>query len=350
MIGQLAAREHKWGLYAGLSAAASAAGLYAIFRAHAAQGLPDAIGMAAVIGAAMLNGFTFNKMRVKNRSLKKVRDQLDAVVGHDLYGLDFQNIGAKASSKRGGRSDEASPLAIYDAAGFFGRFDRIHHLHGYGPQAPEAGSHAAPQMLHSRLTRTETEHYRDAQGRAQQRRRTVEVFHGLLMTLEVPGESDDSRIIIGAGRAPRPRGPFERVNIIGGKTRRQKLNAIKTSSLKFNRLYKVSGDDQMETHEFLDPDRIMRFLNLNDDLLRIFKGRKKVPLFMLMTRGKAYIALHCGPMQPLDDFIGRAEDMPDQIRIAAGQLTLPHIIAEHLKLIPPRRYEWDKDIVKEEIV
>jgi len=285
LIGQLAAREHKWGLYAGLSAAVSAVGLFAIFRAHSGQNLPDALGMAAVIAAAAVNGFTFHKMRVKNRALKQVRDQLDAVVSHDLYGLAFQDIGAQA-----GPTAMVSPLGIYDAAGFFGTFDSIRHIHGYGPQAPlmadEAENIALPQMLHSRLTRTEVERYHDAKGRPLQRQRIIEVFHGLLLTLDVPGERDDSRIVISAGRAPRPRGPFERVNLIGGKKRGQKLKTIKTSSLNFNRLFKVSGDDQTETHEFLDPDRIMRFLNLNEDLCQIFKDRKKVPLSMLITRGK----------------------------------------------------------------
>jgi len=35
--------------------------------------------------------------------------------------------------------------------------------------------------------------------------------------------------------------------------------------------------------------------------------------------------------------------METQIESVAAQLALPHIIAEHLKLTPPPRYEWDND-------
>lgn len=323
LIEEVSAREHSWGRYLFLGCIAAAAAVYFGYS------IWKPVGHLAVILAAITLFKTFTIYSEKEGALGTAREQLDGVISHDLFQLGLTDVDMHS---------EDNELAIFNAAGFFGLYDEVHHLQSYGPITQDSYH---PLMTHTHLTRTEVEHYTDGNGKRQQRHRIVTVFTGLMLTLDVPGEIDESRILISSRRTQRPRGVFERTTFVGGRKRENKLKSIKTSSLEFNRIYDVEVDDQMEGHEFLDPDRIMRFLNLSTDLSDLF-GRG-IGLSMLITRGKAYIALETGALVTMSGFSGNAEQMSGQIGAVAAQLSLPHIIAEHLKLTPPPRYIWDED-------
>lgn len=324
-IAEVGAREHKWGLYAFLSLAAS---LGAVFLGYKVWEL---VGHLALAFAAIANFKVLSIFSEKQKALKQAKSALDGIVNAELFTLAQSDIDPQS---------EDNTLPIFDAAGFFDLYDQVHHIQSFGPM--DKDGLAIPLMNHARMTRTEIEHYTDNQGKRRTRTRIVEVFHGLMFTLDVPGPIDDSRILITSRRSGRPRGVFERSYFSGGKKRETKLEKVKPASPRFNKLFKVQCDDQMEAHEFLDPDRVMRFLNMIDDLGEIF-GKDGQQLSLLITRGKAYIAIDAGPLASTSGFTGSAEDMERQIESAAAQLAVPHIIAEHLKLTPPPRYEWDKD-------
>ena len=331
-IEEVAAREHKWGLYLALSFIVS---LIVIFLAYKTW---QPIGHLTLAFGAIANFKVFSIFSDKEKALRAARRALDGVVNTELFGVTRLPLDTESRD---------NPLPIFQAAGFFELYDNIRHIESFGPTTDgDASDHDIPQMVQAHMTRTEVEHYTDSQGRRQTRTRIVKVFDGTLLTLDVPGPVDDSRILISSRRIDRPRGIFERTHFVGGKKRAQKLEKIKVSSPRFNKLFKIQGDDQMETHEFLDPDRVMRFLNLVDDLEQMF-GRGGSKLSLLITRGKAYFAIETGKLGSTEGFTGRAEEMTVQIETVAAQLTLPHIIAEHLKLTLPPRYEWDKDITPE---
>ena len=324
-IAAVSQREHKWGLYTFLAAGS---GLLATFFGYKTG---DALGHLALGLSAIVNFRVLTVYNKKNRALKKARAALDALVNEDLFFLGRTDIDVQSLE---------NPIPLFDAAGFFSVYDKIHHLYSLGPA--DKNGQTTPLMTHTRMTRTEVERDTDSRGRTQTRTRIIEVFHGMLLTLDVPGPLDDSRIVISSRRVSRPRGIFERAATVSGKKRSTKMKSVKPASPRFNKLFKVKGDDQMETHEFLDPDRVMRWLNLVDDLIALF-GDKGENLSVLITRGKAYIAVETGPLVSVEKFTGTAAEMENQFDLMAGQLTLPHIIAEHLKLTPPPRYEWDKD-------
>lgn len=325
-IAEVAKREHKWGLYAFLVVIAS---LGVVFFAY---NLWKPIGHLALALAAIVNFKTMKIYREKAKALSDAKSALDGIVSAELFALDYADIDFHS---------EDNPLPIFDAAGFFNLYDEVHHLQSYGPMN-ESG-HPTPLMSHARMTRTEVEHYTDSKGKRQTRTRIVQVFHGTMLTLDVPGPIDDSRILISSRRHARPRGVFERTSFVAGKRHEIKLKPIKVSSPRFSKLFKIEGDDQMESHNFLDPDRVMRFLNLVDDLSDMFGGGGE-KLSVLITRGRAYIAIETGPLANVTGFTGTAAQMENQIETLAAQLALPHIIAEHLKLTVPPRYEWDNDI------
>jgi len=324
-IAEVGAREHKWGLYA---FAAGVAGVLAVYFAYQQW---DIIGHLVLAFSAIANFIILNVYNEKRRRLNKAKAALEGIVSAELFRLNQADIDLRS---------EDNPLPIFDAAGFFGRYDQIHHLQSFAPL--DRGGGATPLMAHTRMTRTEVERYSDSRGRTQTRTRIIEVFNGVILTLDVPGPIDDSRILISSRRSARPRGVFERAHFSGGKKREMKMKSVKPASPRFNKLFKVKGDDQMETHEFLDPDRVMRFLNLIDDLGDMF-GREGEKLSLLITRGKAYIAIETGELASAKGFTGSAAQMETQIESVAAQLALPHIIAEHLKLTAPPRYEWDND-------
>ncbi len=335
MIAEVGAREHSWGLYAALVLIASVIGVYFGFQ------IWEMLGYLALAFAAVANFKTLSIYGEKSNLLKQARAELDGVLNEDLFNLTLTELDPK--------QDDAKqiPLPIFNAAGFFDPFDTVSHFHGYAPQANDVSEHA-PLMSHTKMTRTDVEHYTDSEGKPRQRERTVTVFDGIVLTLDVPGDIDDSRIVITSRTIDRPRGVFARTHFLGGRKIKLKLKRVKTASLEFNRIYKVSGDDQVETHEFLDPDRVMRFINLSADLSALFKTRKPIPFSMLITRGRAYIAVETGALQSVHGFKGDAETMAAQIQTVAAQISVPHIIAQHLKLTPPPRYEWDKAIEDEQ--
>lgn len=324
-IAAVGEREHKWGLYAVFAAAGAAIVIFFAYKVW------EIVGHLALALGAIINFKTFSIYNEKQKALKTAKAALDGIVNEELFALNQIDVDLYS---------EDNPLPVFEAAGFFSLYDKVHHIQGFGP-ANEDGPFS-PLMNHARMTRTEVEHYTDSRGKRQTRTRIVEVFDGVVLTLDIPGPIDDSRIVISSRRNSRPRGVFERTYFAAGKKRESKLKSTKVASPRFNKLFKVEGDDQMETHEFLDPDRVMRFLNLVDDLSEMF-GSGGQKLSILMTRGKAYIAVETGPLSSASGFTGTAAQMETQIEAVAAQLALPHIIAEHLKFTPPPRYDWDKD-------
>ena len=327
-ITEVGEREHKWGGLTLLSVIASVIVIYFAYK------IWTPVGHLSLALGVIVNFKVFSIYSEKENALKLAKSALDGIVNAELFSLAQSDVELQSRE---------NTLPIFDAAGFFDLYDQVHHLQSFGPM--DGDGLASPLMNHARMTRTEVEHYTDSQGKRQTRTRIVDIFHGLMLTLEVPGTIDDSRILISSRRNGRPRGVFERTFFSGGKKRETKLETVKPASPRFNKLFKVQCDDQMEAHEFLDPDRVMRILNMIDDLGEIF-GPKGQKLSMLLTRGKAYIAIETGPLMSAAGFVGNAAQMENQIEAVAAQLTVPHIIAEHLKFTSPPRYEWDNNITK----
>jgi len=286
--------------------------------------------VATGLGFAKTNSIA----RGKNRSIARAQSELSNYV-QNAIGIDIVDV----------RQTHGLVLHTFTQAGFLGHYHDVHYLAGLGPKAalaqtgtdtPEAIDAQTPlQSIGTKLTRTETETYTDSQGRRRTRQRIVKVFEGLMLELDIEGFDSDNRIFINSRRTYRPSGPFARVK--NGK--RLKMDKIKTASLEFNKHYKVSTDDQTLAHLFLDPDRVMRFINLNADLRQAL-GRKNVDISILITQGRMWVALETAGLPSLTKFSPDPEKLDAEINEVIGQAALPHMIAQHLELPNPIPYAW----------
>ena len=298
----------------------------------------------AVLPMLVATGLGFAKTRSiakgKNRIMASAQSDLSNYV-RDAIGIDIVDV-----SRTHGQV-----LQTFTQAGFLGRFHDVHYLAGLRPKRTDAADpntaaqDPATPHLHSigtKLTRTETETYTDSQGRTRTRQRIVKVFEGLMLELDVEGFDSDNRIVISSRRTYRASGPFDRVR--NGK--RFKMDKIKPASLEFNKYYKVTTDDQTLAHLFLDPDRVMRFINLNADLRQAL-GRKNIDISILITKGRMWVALETAGLPSLTKFSPDPEKLDAEINEVLGQAALPHMIAQHLELPNPVPYAWQDHILDE---
>ena len=165
-----------------------------------------------------------------------------------------------------------------------------------------------------------------------------------MLEMDVEGFDDDNRILITSRNVHRFYGPFARS--FNGK--RQKMDKIKTASTDFNKAYDVMTDDQTLAHLFLDPVRVMRLNNLYDDL-RQSLDHKRPRISVLITRGRAWIALETDGLPNMQGFSGGEDALDKEIGHVIGQAALPHIIAKHLEWPNPMPYAW-QDYIEEEAV
>lgn len=325
---QIASQKHPWNIISFIALFGGAAATIA-----AAQNWNDAVLPAMVTTAAGFIG-AHSIARKKDKTLRAAKSKLSLYI-QDKIGLHISDVSAT----------HQHVLQNFSLAGFLSAYDRVHYLAGFGPVNRAQSSDIQTQGIQSiatKLTRTETETYTDTNGRRQTRQRTVKVFEGVMLNIDVPEFGSDNRTLITSRRTHRMRGPFDRV--INGN--RQKMDKIKTASPTFNKYYKVRTDDSTLGHLFLDPDRIMRLNNLYADLSSI-SGKKRAAVSIMITQGKAWVALETNGMSSLENFSGDFESFDSEIGAVIGQAALPHIIAQHLKLPAPVPYAWQDYALKD---
>ena len=259
----------------------------------------------------------------KNKALGADRAALNSYL-YDISGYNLSDL----------RHSHMAMIDNFKQAAMFARYDTVHYLTGIVPNMTQIhGQPPAPQILSTKLTRTETERYTDSNGNRSRRKRIINVFEGFLLVQTLPEFESENRIVITSRQMWSFEGPFAR-HLQGRST---KIDEIQTSSLEFNRLFKVNCDDATLAHHFLDPVRIMRFLNLNDDL-RAMLGRKKIGLSLLITRGQVWIALEGKGLNKMAEFSGNPDKFSQELSQHLGPAILPHIIAQHLQFNPPAPY------------
>jgi len=234
--------------------------------------------------------------------LKDKRDALDAALIRDVLKLTEHE-------------PDAASLDTYRAAGFFGAWENIRTLRRF---------HAEGRDLHY-ADLTKTERYTDSNGN--RKTRTVTVFKGLLFTLPAPFADGSAVTTISTGRARRPFGRFERQDPTG---RRVKPDRIKTASLEFNKHHKITTTDSVIGHAILDPDRTMRFIQLEHDLSdEVRWGRSDYAL--LITQGRMWVAVRNVTLPSLTKF-PEGDALEKSLRSAHAPLMIPAVMAHHLRL------------------
>jgi len=310
---QISAKKHPWNIFSVLTLIGGGAGTVGTANMWEQGVIPAIIATAAsFLGVNSV-------ARKKNRKLRAAKAELGRYM-QDAIGLSLSNVS----------QSHQYVLQTFSQAGFLGRFDRIHYLVGLAPNGAQQ-----PQSIGTKLTRTETETYTDSEGRTRTRQRIVKVFEGLMLEMDISDFDTDNRTLITSRRTYRFSGPFDRIK--NGK--RHKMDKIKTASLEFNKYYKVRTDDSTLGHLFLDPERVMRFINLQADLRQAL-GTKRVAISILITKGRAWIALETGGLPTIDSFSSEPEKLDHEVGKIIGQAALPHMIAEHLEWPSPMSYAW----------
>jgi hypothetical protein len=207
-----------------------------------------------------------------------------------------------------------APLSIYADAGYIPGYDRIDNLTAY--------RHNSRDLIQAKLSRREET--KDSKGKTQVR--YVTVFNGILFNLPFPDMPGPARTIISTLGKTRPGGIFTRTDRNG---RKIKLKSIKTSSLEFNKHHDVLTDDQVLGHTVLDPDRIMRLINLEHDLSETRRGRMRYAL--LITEGRAWFAIRDVSAPTLHRF-PEGDALAQTLSKAHEAVSLPSVIAHHLRL------------------
>ncbi len=314
--------------------------------AIALQKLYDPALVPALIATAIVFFKIRSVARRKNKAVFKAKADLAHYV-QDAIGLGIYNV----------KNTHGAVLKTFSHAGFLGRFDNMHYLAALGPIPTNTQNRAQgspqntqdsqmqiiAQSIGTKLTRTEVETYTDSKGQRRTRTRIIKVFEGLMLEMELDGFESDNRTLITSRRHYGFSGSFDRLT--NGK--RHKMDEIKTSSLEFNSYYDVHTDDQTLGHLFLNPDRIMRFINLYDDLRKI-TDKKKVKLSMLVTRNKMWVALETDGLPKVDEFSSDTDALDREINGVIGLAALPHILARHLELSNPVPYAWQDYVLEAE--
>lgn len=324
MQAKIAAHKHPWNILRTASIIGGAAGTIT------AANLWEQ-GVMPVLAAAGF-GFigTHSMARKKNRGLNAAKKDLSHYM-EDAIGLDIFDV----------LRSHSSVLRDFRALGFIGPYEDVHYFAGLAPKSTVQITPQSPQSIGTKLTRTVTETYTDSQGRTRTRRRTVKVFEGLLLSLNIEDFPSDNRILITSRRTHRFSGPFARIR--NGK--RHKMDKVKTSSPDFNRFYKVRTDDSTLAHLFLDPERVMRLNNLYADLQQAL-GMKRVAISMLITKGQLWVAVETRGLPNTHDISGDDNAFDQEVGQIIGQAALPHMIAQHLELPRPMPFAWQDPIME----
>ena len=211
-------------------------------------------------------------------------------------------------------------LRPWEEAGFIGRWEDIRTL--------ERVRHRGRDLLRANLTKEETHTTTDSQGNTRTETRTVTVFDGVLFDLpfsDVQGE----QVVVLAGRRgrPRPGGRFARADAGG---RRRKLSRMEPASPAFNKRHGLWTDDPVTGHLVLDPDRVMRILNMHDDIADML-GEKRVALEALITEGRMWVAMP-GQRDLRVERFPEGRKLNDALAEAQATLSIPAIVAHHLRL------------------
>lgn len=315
---EVKARKHPWGfiLLASLISTAGAT-VYAWKVSEALAYIVLAIGAATVIYAAKTNS-------AKSKILKKALNAVDVYTRNNIMHVHTVNP----------LETDPDILSRFQAFNLFGSYDDIQRIESYVPMTDDIDAVADPVFTYADLTRTETETYTDSQGRTRTRTRTVNVFKGILFDMPFPDTDGPARTLISTRRIRRPDGVFDRR--VNGK--RIKMDAIKPASLEFQKLYKVKCDDETLGHHILEPDRVMRFINLHQDLKTEFG--KGVDMTLLIMDGRAWVGIETGALQGLNHRAGKIDNIAPTLTKFARQLSARQIVASHLKLPQDLSFPW----------
>lgn len=294
--------------------------LTSIVATISAFNIAEFLGYLGGVGGLASSLYVGRINSTKNKALKQATDAVDDYVSREILPIDYINMGER----------DPDILSRFQALGAFGRYDTVHHLSGVTTTHEDT----EPLFTHTRLTRTETETYTDSQGRRRTRTRIVPVFHGILFDMAFPGTEGDHRTIISTRRISAPTGPFAREAF--GK--RLKMQAIKPASLEFQKRFKVMADDAMLGHEILDPDRVMRFINLHDDLIAQFG--KGADIIMLLMGEHMWVSIETGPLSNPADATRNIDKLRPAMTLLGQQLSVRQIFASHLRLPEPAAFAW----------
>ena len=296
--------RHPWGwAFAGGLVAGVALVLWAWVRFGVEVAL--LLNGAAVVGLIWL----WRRRRAADSMLENARGELDRRLLDDVLRAERLPVAA-------------GDLRPWEEAGFVGRWEDVRVL--------ERVRHSGRELIRATLTREETHTTTDSQGNTRTETRTVTVFDGLLFALPFP-DVPGGQVVVLAGRRgrPRPGGRFARADA-GGRERR--LERMEPASPGFNKRHGLWTDDPVTGHLVLDPDRVMRILNLHDDIADMLR-EKRVELLALITEGRMWIAMP-GRREL------RVEGFPEGRKLEAvlaesqAALSIPAIVAHHLRLPP----------------
>lgn len=316
-------RKHPWGWRTALMAAGTLGSIFILGNIW--SGLGWAAGLIGGGGTA----YGLSQYGAYEGKLKSAKSAFEKSVYEDALGVDVFDPS----------EDDPDILMRYGAAGFYDEFDTAHHLTAFTPSDRATYD---PVMAHTHLTRTEIEYYTDRQGRQKQRERIVQVFNGLLFSLPFPAAKGPERLRIATHKLPAPYGPFERRHL----DKRLRLSPIKPASPQFQKMFKVSCDDQTLGHEILHPDRVMRFINLYKDLCDQFDD-KRLPVSMLIMDGTMWIAIETGKLRGDEKFYASHDSARDHITKMSRDLSVPQVFASHLKLPMEPDFQWQHPLSPE---
>ncbi len=321
----VADRRHPWSFI--VMGVVLFSGLAVYFLSKTSQFLMGLSGIVGLIGIF----FTGRIYVGKAKHLKIARLALSDYLNRDVLGIHIFD-------PRAFRSDI---LDLYQSAGFFGEYETVESLKAFAPQA-EIDVDAIfnkGHFMHTHLTRTEVRTVTDSHGRTRQDRRIINVFQGVLLSLPFEDVAGPNRLVLSTGRIRKPRGPFMRRKF----DKALKLDEISPASPRFKKLFTVKCDDETAGHGVLDPDRVMRFLNLHDDLAKQF-DRQRVALSFMMTQGRLWAAIETGALRPIKGFSHDISKLTDHLSQIAQEMSVPQIVAIHLDIPYDRQFLWEKEV------
>jgi len=284
--------RHPWGWILAAIIFGGGVATFFLFKQATSYGLVSGLLTLAGVIWSGRHLYRFGKI------LGTKRDALDAALIRDVLQVTEHQV-------------DASALDIYQEAGFFGHWAKANTLRRFSAEGRE--------LLLAHLTKTES--YTDSDGN--RKTRTVTVFRGLLFTLPAPFALGPAITTVSTGSRPRPHGRFAPAS---------KPDRIKTASLDFNTHHKVYTTDSVLGHGILDPDRTMRFINMEHDLSDATRwGRSSYA--MLFTDGRVHVAVSNVTLPVLANF-PESDALEKALRSAHAPLTLPAVMAHHLRLPP----------------